>query len=226
MKEIYLFVISFFLCILFFILVRPLNKLIPKKYELFQPILLSVVFALLFVFLKKYIIIFKENMQDDRINGLEDFTEEEISKCENIYATMSKILSDLKYDETIDDETYDNLDIEKLHRDQFPEMSDEFFEKFKKYEVAIHENAVNSLDEEQKLKIKKNEELYDLKVTPFLDDESNEKIEYIYGIEGEKFDVFTASLNEMSVEECKIFIKLDIERMDDFLNSLLYKVKT
>jgi len=226
MKEIYLFVISFFLCILFFILVGPLNKLIPKKYELFQPILLSVVFALLFVFLKKYIIIFKENMQDDRINGLDDFSEEEISKCENIYATMSKVLNDLKYDESIDDDTYDNLDIEKLHREQFPEMSDEFFEKFKKYEVAIHENSINSLDEEQKMKMNKNEELYDLKVRPFLDDESDEKIEYIYSIEGEKFDVFTASLNEMSVKECEVFIKLDIERMDDFLNSLLYKVKT
>ena len=226
MKEIYLFVFSFVLCILFFILVDPLNKLISKKYTLFQPILLSIVFALLFVFLKKYIINFKENMEGDRINGLEDFTEEEISKCENIYATMSKVLNDLKYDESIDDETYVSLDIEKLHREQFPDMSDEFFEKFKKYEVAVHENAINSLDEEQKLKMNKNEGLFNVKVRPFLDDESNEKIEYIYGIEGEKFDAFTASLNEMSVEECKIFIKLDIERMDDFLNSLLHKVKT
>ena len=148
MKEIYLFVFSFVLCILFFILVDPLNKLISKKYTLFQPILLSIVFAIFFVFLKKHIIKFKENMEDNRINGLEDFSEEEISKCENIYATMSKVLNDLKYDESIDDETYDSLDIEKLHREQFPDMSDEFFEKFAKLAAEQGSGPETEVDHE------------------------------------------------------------------------------
>ena len=223
MKIFILFIVFMLLFILLLpgIIIQP-----PKIYKYFFIFGHSLIFTVLYVYLRKQILNTNvvEGMQEDKNN----FSEEEMSKFKDIHDQFNE------YIDSIPEDVLVKFSIDEMNtkiKEIIPNISDEDLIRYKQYEVYITGKPEFDKHFEKSGKFQKSDifnkitDTFEKKVNVALNECPPEKINFILDLKRDEINALEAIVSSLNIEQTEKLVHLDNDKIKEMIQKVVNEYK-